>query len=163
MNYAIRKFKNEDSDAVIDIFNHYIVNSFAAYAEEAIGYESIKAFKEMTIGYPFYVAETRDGQTAGFSFLRPYQHMKVFQRAAEITYFISPEHTRKGLGERLLDSLVRDARHMRIDSVLASVSSLNEPSLRFHLKNGFTQCGRFQSIGRKFGRDFDMVWMQKRI
>jgi L-amino acid N-acyltransferase YncA len=163
MEYTIRKFNNGDSRAVIDIFNYYIVNGFAAYTEEVIGYESIKVFKQMTQGYPFYVAEILHGQPAGFSFLRPYQQMEVFRRVAEITYFISPEHTRKGLGELLLKAVIEDARHMGIDSVLASVSSLNEPSLRFHLKNGFTQCGSFQSIGRKFNRDFDMVWMQKMI
>lgn len=163
MDYNLRKFKSDDSKAVIDIFNYYILNGFAAYSEEVIGYESIKVFREMTKGYPFYVAETGCGQPAGFSFLRPYQQMKVFRRVAEVTYFISPEHTRKGLGQLLLRAVIEDARTMGIDSVLASISSLNEPSLRFHLKNGFTQCGSFQSIGRKFGQDFDMVWMQKRI
>jgi L-amino acid N-acyltransferase YncA len=31
------------------------------------------------------------------------------------------------------------------------------------LKNGFRECGRFLKIGRKFGEDFDAVWLQKRL
>jgi len=34
-------------------------------------------------------------------------------------------------------------------------------SLNFHFKQGFKECGRFQRIGQKFGRDFDVIWMQK--
>ena len=89
--------------------------------------------------------------------------MTVFKRAAEITYFILPDYTREGLGEKLLEKLVMDAKSRSIDSLLASISPLNEPSIRFHEKNGFVRCGCFKSIGKKFNRDFDMIWMQKRI
>lgn len=161
--YKIRKFQNEDSVFVIDIFNHYIQNSFAAYSEVPIGYESIKSFKEMTKGYPFYVIETNLKKIVGFSFLRSYHRIEAFKRVAEITYFILPEHTRKGLGEKLLKLVIDDARKLGIDTLLASISSLNEASIKFHKKNGFCQCGYFKSIGRKFNEDFSMVWMQKFI
>jgi phosphinothricin acetyltransferase len=52
---------------------------------------------------------------------------------------------------------------MGIDNLLASASSLNEQSLRFHAKVGFERCGTFRSVGRKAGRDFDVVWFQKRL
>jgi len=35
--------------------------------------------------------------------------------------------------------------------------------IEFHLKNGFRECGRFMKVGRKFGEDFDVVWMQKQL
>jgi len=49
---------------------------------------------------------------------------------------------------------------MGIDTFLAHISSLNEGSIRFHLRHGFTECGRFRCVGTKRGQDFDMVWMQ---
>jgi phosphinothricin acetyltransferase len=49
---------------------------------------------------------------------------------------------------------------MGVDTFLAHISSLNEGSIRFHLRHGFTECGRFRCVGRKRGHDFDMVWMQ---
>ena len=48
-----------------------------------------------------------------------------------------------------------------IDNFVANVCSLNEDSLRFHLKNGFVECGRLKRVGKKFDTDFDIVWMQK--
>ncbi len=52
---------------------------------------------------------------------------------------------------------------MGIDSLLVNISSRNRESLGFHLKNGFRECGRFLKVGRKFGEDFDAVWMQKQL
>jgi len=163
MAYIIRDFKDSDANQVIDIFNYYILNGFAAYSEIPISYSAIDLFKEMTKGYPFLVIEGNRGKLAGFSFLRPYHRMEVFKRVAEITYFLLPDYTRKGLGEQLLNNILAEAKKRAINSVLASISSLNEPSILFHEKNGFVRCGCFKSIGIKFDRDFDMIWMQKRI
>ena len=52
-------------------------------------------------------------------------------------------------------------RKSHIDTLLADISSLNEPSIKFHEKLGFSHCGSFKRVGRKFGKDFDVVWMQK--
>jgi len=48
-----------------------------------------------------------------------------------------------------------------VDCLLANISSHNEQSLDFHRKMGFQQCGRFRRVGKKFGKDFDVIWMQK--
>ncbi|MFO7963218.1 MAG: N-acetyltransferase family protein [Desulfobacterales bacterium] len=162
-DHIIRAFEEKDGRAVIDIFNHYIENSFAAYAEKPVVYETISIFKDMTRGYPFLVIETADRFVAGFSFLRPFHRNGVFSRTAEITYFIRPEYTRKGYGKKLLNRMEKEAKRLFIDSILASISSLNPPSIAFHRKNGFFQCGCFKSVGKKFNRDFDMIWMQKMI
>ncbi len=162
-DYIIRKFEDKDSTSVIDIFNHFIVTGFAAYAEKPVGYGAIAIFKDMTRGYPFFVIETASGAISGFSFLRPFHRTDIFSHVGEITYFILPDHTRKGLGRKLLDAVIEEAKKRSINSILASISSLNEPSIAFHRKNGFFQCGCFKSVGKKFNRNFDMVWMQKMI
>ena len=82
---------------------------------------------------------------------------------AEVTYFIHPAHTGNGLGKRLLDDLERGAGEKGIATLLASISSLNSGSIRFHRKNGFSECGRFQRVGVKKGQWFDTVWMQKTL
>jgi phosphinothricin acetyltransferase len=117
----------------------------------------------MTSGYPFYVIETPEKQVVGFGLIHRYHPAKTFNRVAELSYFISPSHTRKGLGTKLLSLLIDKAAGMGIDTLLASISSLNQLSVDFHKKNGFVECGRFICVGRKFGHDFDMIWMQKHL
>ncbi len=89
--------------------------------------------------------------------------MPVFSRVAEITYFMAPEYVGQGIGSQILERLLVWARENGITSILASISSLNPGSIAFHKKNGFVECGRFAGIGRKKGKDFDVVWMQKMI
>ncbi|MBI4642672.1 MAG: GNAT family N-acetyltransferase [Deltaproteobacteria bacterium] len=63
----------------------------------------------------------------------------------------------------MLDLFAREAGQRGIDSLIANISSRNQESIRFRLKNGFQECGRFLRVGRKFGEDFDVVWMQKHL
>jgi len=163
MKYHIRKVEEKDRRELTDIINYYIENSYAAYRETKVGTELFDGLLALAKGFPFYVAETEDYQTVGFGLLHLYHGAETFTRTAEITYFISQEHTHAGIGRAFLDTLTSDARNIGIDTILASISSLNEQSLRFHEKYGFVECGRFRRIGRKWGKDFDMVWMQKFI
>jgi len=68
-----------------------------------------------------------------------------------------------GLGKTALDRLAEAARELGVDRLMASISSLNQESLRFHRKYGFQECGRFTEAGTKFGGNFDVVWMVRRI
>ena len=161
--YRFRPPRDEDADAVVDIFNYYVENGFSAYREQKVDKAFFAKMRELAAGYPIYVAEAADGRVVGFGLLRQYHPGDVFKRVAELTYFIAPDHVGQGIGGRFLEMLSDDARKQSIDTLLASISSLNGASIRFHEKNGFTECGRFKRIGRKKDQDFDMVWMQKFI
>jgi phosphinothricin acetyltransferase len=43
------------------------------------------------------------------------------------------------------------------------MASKNKASIQFHLRCGFTEVGRLQNAGSKFGESFDMIWMQKMV
>ena len=111
------------------------------------------------------MAKDSEGRALGFALLRPHNpmHTSTFSRTAEITYFIAPENTNQGIGKAMQIRLMNEAREKGITTILASISSLNTKSLNFHKKQGFQECGRFQKIGRKWGQDFDVIWMQKMI
>ena len=89
--------------------------------------------------------------------------MPAFSHAAEISIFIHPECKGTGIGRSLVELLVGEAKKMEISSILASISSRNEGSIAFHEKLGFRECGRFEAIGRKWGKSFDVVWMQRML
>jgi phosphinothricin acetyltransferase len=152
-----------DREAVIDLFNYYIENSFAAYPETTVAYAFFDQFLRMTEGYPAMTVrdEDEDEQIIGFAFLRPIHPLREFQRAAEITYFIEPGYTGKGIGSKILERIAGEARRKGIDTILANVCSLNDLSLRFHEHHGFAECGRFRRIAKKKGQDLDAVWLQK--
>jgi L-amino acid N-acyltransferase YncA len=163
MDYRFRPLAPADREAFLSIFNYFVEHSFAAWPDEPAGTGFFDRVLAMTEGYPAIGIETAQGEMAGFAFLRAFHPAGTLRRTAEITYFLLPGHTGLGIGRRVLQTLVEQARAMGIDNLLASVSSRNEQSLRFHEKAGFACCGRLCAAGRKFGADFDVVWFQKRI
>jgi L-amino acid N-acyltransferase YncA len=163
MDFSLEPVSTEDGKAIIDIINHYVENSFAAYPEDKVPYEFFQFFLNMAQGYPFLVTKNDRGEVLGFGLLRPHNPMPVFSKTAEITYFLAPEYTGQGIGKAMLDLLLAEGKERGITSILASISSLNPGSLAFHRKNGFVECGRFIGIGRKREQDFDVVWMQRRV
>ena len=145
----------------MEIFNYYIENSFAAYPEQRLPDEFFDALLIMSTGYPTVAARTEDGDVTGFGLLRPYNPLPAFFTTAEITYFIKPRFTGQGIGKAMLDYLLDTGKASGISTILANVSSLNEESIRFHLRHGFSECGRFREAGQKKGHIFDVVYFQK--
>lgn len=163
--FTIREATSGDIQGMLEVFNYYVENSFAAYLETPVGPEFFQNFHDENKQnkkeqFPFYVIET-NSRIIGIGALRPYFPFPNFFHTGVLSYFILPEYTRKGLGTKLLDILLQDAQKKKMKSLLANVSSKNEASLDFHLKNGFVECGRFKAVGTKFGEHFDVVWLQK--
>ena len=161
--YTIRKVADKDKDAVVGIINYFIENSYANYMEGKVDGSFFDMARNMCRNGIFYVIDSEQSGVIGFGMLRPHMYPGLFKLAAEVSYFIIPEHTHKGLGSKLLATLEQEAQKVEIATLLANISSFNDQSLAFHLKYGFKDCGRFKRIGNKFGKDFDVVWMQKFI
>lgn len=160
MDYRLESVSTEDREPIIDIFNYYVEHTFAAYPESKVPYGFFDVLLGMSAGYPTVVAKDKSGKVIGFGMLRKHSLMPAFLEVAEITYFIMPDCTGRGIGSAMLELLVREAKKKHITSILASISSLNQGSIAFHEKHGFKECGCFQKIGRKNGQVFDIVWMQ---
>lgn len=162
-SYTIAPLTPADREPAIDLLNHYIAGSFAAFPLRPMPYPFFDMLLKAAETHPALTARDPAGVFAGFGMLRPYHFAESFAATAEISYFLAPEHTRRGLGGLLLARLEAAARAMGVNQILAQISSLNQPSLDFHARHGFAQCGRLKGIGRKFGRDFDVIWMQKAV
>ena len=163
MTYRFEPLGERHRTAVIDIFNHFIAQSFSAYYDQPFEYLFFDRLLEMVKGYPALAVIDEAGAVVGFGALHRWHPAAPFNRTAEISYFFAPSATGRGIGTALLARLEHDAREMDVDMILASISSRNEGSIRFHQKHGFRECGRFERVGRKFDQDFDVVWMQKKI
>jgi len=163
MDYTLEKMEEKHALGVLDVFNHYVEHSFAAYPERPLPREAAGLLLKKAEGYPAYVALDNGGTVAGFGFLHAHHPSPTFRRTAEITYFLRPDACGRGIGSKILDVLLRDGREQGIAVILASISGKNEGSIVFHERHGFIECGRFQRIGVKRGEPFDVVWMQKTL
>ncbi len=162
MAYSYEPMREEHGPQVLAVLNHHIASGFAAYPSQPLPAALWERFFRTLEGYPAYVVK-HDDQVVGFGALKPFLLPDTLQRTAEISYFILPDHTGQGLGSRLLEMLIAEAKAKGIDNLLANVSSQNPGSLRFHQRHGFKQVGYFPKVGRKWGKDFDLVWLQRFI
>jgi L-amino acid N-acyltransferase YncA len=163
MSISLKSITKENQKAIMDIFNYYIEHSFAAYPEKRLPYEFFDKLLQMSLGYPAIIAEDENGTVLGYGMLRAFNPLPTFSQTAEISYFLRPESTGKGIGQIMLEHLIQKGKQEGLISILASISSLNEGSIRFHKKNGFLECGRFKNICLKLGKLFDVVYMQKML
>lgn len=163
MKHTIRQATNEDRPAILKIFNYYIENTFMAYPEHALEMDVFDYLDKVHFPNQLYVIELEDGQIAGFGMLKRIGPDAVFDHTAEIAYFILPDFIHHGIGTQILDFMTEKGKGFGIQTLMASISSLNPISIRFHEKNGFHHAGRFKKVGKKKENFFDMVWMQKDI
>ena len=155
---TIRPITDADREAVIGIFNHYITTGFAAYPDRPVP----PAFFNALCGDAHAcLAVDTDGEIAGFGLLKPFLPFTTFARSAMVSTFIAPASRDQGNGTLLMEVVIRTAKKKGIVMLLASISSKNTESIRFHKKHGFFECGRMYEVGEKFGELFDVVWMQK--
>ena len=156
----IREFTDNDFQSVHKIFNLFIQSSFAAYTETELSSDRLK---ELMKPAKIILILHEDENIIGFGYVASYKPLPNFSRTGVLTYFIRPEFTGQGLGTILFNELTNRGIEIGITNYLASISSRNEQSLNFHKKHGFDEVGRFKNVGTKFGKDFDIVWVQKQF
>ncbi len=149
---------------------------YAPYVEAtAISFEtvvpSLEEFKQRMLNklprYPYIVAE-RGGELLGYAYLSPFVGRAAYDRAAETTIYLRPDCRRMGIGKLLYTALEDIAREQGIINLEACIGWTDTPdehltnnSAEFHAHLGYRMVGRFHKCGRKFGRWYDMVWMEK--
>jgi len=161
---AFEPFEERHRVAVIDIFNYYIRNTNYAFRREEVAYSHFEKYLENAkelCGYA--VRDDVSSAVLGFCQLKPYAQLNTFDQTVETTYFLEPQSTRKGIGTQILTRLLEDAHKFQKRQMIASISGDNYPSIQFHKKQGFYECGRFHRVGNKFGKDFDIVYMQREL
>ncbi|MBN1375634.1 MAG: hypothetical protein JXA01_05730 [Dehalococcoidia bacterium] len=90
--------EEDDLEAVVEIFNYFVQTSFAAYPDVKADATLFDFLKGMFSESIFYVIQKPGSDIVGFGLLRHHQRSNAFNRAAELTYFILPDYSRKGLG-----------------------------------------------------------------
>jgi phosphinothricin acetyltransferase len=73
---------------------------------------------------------------------------------------LTAPHAKAGIGYALVEDLISRARALNKHVMIAGIEATNEPSLKLHARLGFAQAGHLRSVGRKFDRWLDLIFMQ---
>lgn len=103
-----------------------------------------------------------DGKVRGYAASIPYRDHPAFAHTVEFSVYVSPAHTRRGLGVRLYQRLLEELEFEPIHRVVVGIAIPNDASIRLHRRLGFEEIGVFDEYAEKWGERVSSIWMQLR-
>jgi phosphinothricin acetyltransferase len=160
----IRPATLDDLPALTEIQNHYIQNTHITFdvaaftPEERIGW-----FNEHSDGkrYRILVAEDERSRFLGYVATGRFRPKQAYETTVEISVACSPDMVGKGVGTKLYAQILHLLNNEDVHRVVAGIAQPNPASNALHLRFGFRPVGTFTEVGRKFGRYWDVTWMEK--
>ena len=159
-----------DAPAILEIYKPYIEKTAITFECTVPTFsEFTERVGEISASHPYIVAK-ENGKVLGYAYLSPLKSREAYRRSAETSIYISENSRGAGLGKMLYAELERRAKDCGITNLYACIAFTDSPdetldnkSVGFHEKMGYTLAGKFHACGEKFGRLYDIVWMEKII
>lgn len=146
-----------------DIMNYYIEHTTVSFYTEKLGAEDMR--EKVFFSNPAFqaFAISHGEAVVGFCAVSPWKKQQAYRHTGEINIYLSPGYVGKGIGSKAIDLLIEHSKTSDIQNLIAGLCSENIPSKRLFEKKGFQQCAHFKSVGYKFGRLLDTVYLQKQL
>jgi phosphinothricin acetyltransferase len=139
------------------------LHGLASFEEELPSLDELeRRLRDVTErGLPYLVAEL--GNTvAGYGYCAPYRARSAYRYALEDSVYVRHDMVGRGVGKALLDELIRRCEGLGYRQIIAVIGdSANAASIGVHAACGFLRVGTLRSVGFKFGRWVDSVFMQR--
>jgi L-amino acid N-acyltransferase YncA len=103
---------------------------------------------------PRLVAREQSGEVLGWAALSPTSSRSVYRGVAEVSIYVDPVFTRRGVGRTLLSALIEASERARFWTLQAGIFPENIASIALHESCGFELVG----VSRRVGQMADGRW-----
>lgn len=168
---TIRNASLADAPRILEIYAWYVEHTVITFEYDVPSLEEFEGRMRRTMQkYPYLVIE-RDGRVEGYAYAGSFVGRAAYDWACELTIYLDPEARKRGLGRTLYEAMERALGAMGVLNLYACIGYpregddeyLSSNSADFHAHLGFEKIGTFTACGYKFGRWYDMIWMEKII
>ncbi len=165
-----RYAKEADAEAILNIYSYYIENTAITFEWKI---PSIEEFRERILNisssYPYIVAE-EDGAVIAYAYAARFRSRRAYDWDVETSIYVDKDKKGRGVGKQLYRILECALKAQNIVNSYACITvdglsrgEIISDSYRFHLALGYKLIGEFESSGYKFGRWYDMIYMEKKL
>lgn len=167
---GIRVATPEDAEALLDIYAPYVTDTAITFEYEVPSLtEFRKRIRHTLERYPYLVME-QNGEILGYAYAGPFKERAAYDWAVETTIYVKQGMKKQGIGRKLYQALEDTLIRQNILNLNACIGYptvedeyLTRNSMEFHQHLGYRLVGQFYRCGYKFGRWYDMVWMEKLV
>jgi len=151
----------EDWPAAARVYEEGIAGGNATFESAAPPWEE---WSDPRAGYPAVVARDADGgELLGWAALGPVSSRCVYRGVGEVSIYVAPAHTRRGVGRSLLQALIDSCERAGFWTMRAGIFPENAASIALHERCGFQRVGVSERIGQMpDGRWRDVVLFERR-
>jgi phosphinothricin acetyltransferase len=159
----IRAAARGDLARITEIYNYYVLNTPVTFDVEAYTVERrepwFAQFGE-TGRHRLLVAE-ENGVVMGYAGTTRFRPKAAYETTVETTIYCASEAVGKGMGVRLYAELFERLRGEDIHRFVAGYALPNSATEALHRRFGFKVVGVFSENGRKFGKYWDVCWVER--
>lgn len=159
----VRDAAQGDLPAIQSIYAHHVLTGLASFEELPPDLEEMRRrYQDVTgRGLPYLVAH-EGAEILGYAYCAPYRPRSAYRYALENSVYVRDGLLGRGIGSQLLAELVERCTRLGYRQMVAVIGdSGNEASIALHARHGFLRVGTLRSVGYKFGRWVDSVFMQR--
>lgn len=169
-DYEIRSVTTADARQLLAIYSYYVENTAITFEYKPPTLEEFESRISNTLKKYPYLCILQEGTIRGYAYAGPFRTRAAYQWAAEMTIYLAPDAQKHGLGRIIYEALEQHLKEMGILNLYACIGYpqtedeyLSQNSAQFHEHMGYTKIGEFHSCGYKYGRWYDMIYMEKII
>jgi phosphinothricin acetyltransferase len=161
--FQIRPGTLGDLPALVDLYNHYVVNTAITFDLQPFSVAARTAWFEEHArpGRHQLLVAADAGGVLGYATTSRWRPKAAYDRTVESTVYCRPDAVGRGIGSRLYAALFEAIAAHDVHCVVAGATMPNDASKALHLRCGFREVGVFSSVGFKFGKYWDVAWFQK--
>ena len=160
---VIRLATVADAEAIRRIYNHEVEHTTHTFDLVPRTLEDQQAWLRDREGALGVVVAEVGGEVAGFASLSEYRTRAAYRTSVESSVYVDESARGRGLGQRLMQELVRVAETRGFHTMIARIAGGHEASIRLHEAAGFEIVGTEREVGRKFGGWLDVAVMQRML
>src|SRR5579862_1893839 len=161
----VRPAQPGDLPRLTEIYNHFVLTTPVTFDVEPYTVERRLAwFEQFATTGRYRLVVAMDGLTlVGYAGTTRFRPKPAYETTVESTVYCAPGHAGRGIGALLYGALFEAIAPEDIHRIVAGYVLPNPASARLHERFGFTPVGVFSENGRKFGRYWDVEWVQKKL